>query len=282
MDSIIEYMDDFIIHATPLPRRFPSRMTVGNIGYISRKDGWLQTTFNTFNYSFILSGSGTYRMDNRVWPVRSPCVITQWPGVYLEYGPDQLWEELYLVYPATVLKEFQQAKLADRRRPVWYMQSAGPSRRIIQELLALADDSNAYGQVDQIDRTCERMVLQSYISRVRTGENPNDRIIREIRAHTESHYHEDIDFDTLAGFYGMSPATFRRHWGRIVRIPPAQYQMQLRIRQACRLLAETRLGIGEIARSLGYDDPLYFSRRFHKTIGQTASEYRHLNSPEQG
>jgi transcriptional regulator GlxA family with amidase domain len=55
---------------------------------------------------------------------------------------------------------------------------------------------------------------------------------------------------------------------------PARYLINLRIRQASRMLAETRRSIAEIAVDSGFEDALYFSRRFKLETGFTPSEYR--------
>ena len=40
------------------------------------------------------------------------------------------------------------------------------------------------------------------------------------------------------------------------------------------MLDSSDLGVGEIARSVGYEDPLYFSRLFSKTVGSSPRGYR--------
>ena len=84
----------------------------------------------------------------------------------------------------------------------------------------------------------------------------------------------DHDFDELAREMGCSPATFRRRWLRYVGVPPRRYVVDLRIRQACRMLVETELSVAEIAVASSFSDPLYFSRVFRKTVGESATEYR--------
>ncbi|MCD7814175.1 MAG: AraC family transcriptional regulator [Lachnospiraceae bacterium] len=43
--------------------------------------------------------------------------------------------------------------------------------------------------------------------------------------------------------------------------------INLKMKQACKLLRTTDLYIYEIAHELGYTDPYYFSRQFKKTVG---------------
>jgi AraC family transcriptional regulator of arabinose operon len=92
--------------------------------------------------------------------------------------------------------------------------------------------------------------------------------------YVNTHLYADIDFGALANSHGMHPAAFRRRWMHEIGIPPARYLMHQRIKEACRLLVETSMPVGEIAGLLRFEDPLYFSRKFRSVSGLTATEYR--------
>ena len=51
---------------------------------------------------------------------------------------------------------------------------------------------------------------------------------------------------------------------------PQEYLLDFRIRRACTLLKNTDLPVNDIARSVGYDDALYFSRLFRQKKGTYA------------
>jgi AraC family transcriptional regulator, transcriptional activator of pobA len=48
----------------------------------------------------------------------------------------------------------------------------------------------------------------------------------------------------------------------------------IRLREACRLLAYTRMRVQEVGFALGYDDPAYFARAFRRLSGLSPSNYR--------
>ena len=58
-------------------------------------------------------------------------------------------------------------------------------------------------------------------------------------------------------------AAFRRCTGRA----PMDFFLRLKMQEACRRLCADRRTVSEVARSLGYQDPYYFSRLFKKVIG---------------
>ena len=54
---------------------------------------------------------------------------------------------------------------------------------------------------------------------------------------------------------------------------PSQALTQARIRQACALLRRGDLSVKAVAASVGYDNQLYFSRRFREIVGVPPSRY---------
>ncbi len=55
---------------------------------------------------------------------------------------------------------------------------------------------------------------------------------------------------------------------------PIDYLIHLKMQKACQYLDLTDLKIKQIASELGYHDPYFFSRQFHKIIGISPLEYR--------
>ncbi|MCD8336875.1 MAG: helix-turn-helix domain-containing protein [Lachnospiraceae bacterium] len=55
---------------------------------------------------------------------------------------------------------------------------------------------------------------------------------------------------------------------------PMSFFINLKMKQACKLLRTTDLYIYEVAQSLGCTDPYYFSRQFKKTVGVSPKEYQ--------
>jgi AraC-like DNA-binding protein len=230
--------------------------------------------FATMNFSFILSGEGEYHLNGQVRPVIAPCVITQWPGEPVSYGPRETWEEWYLIYDAACLPELMRLGFARRDRPLWYMRDDVAAREALEEMDRLRTEVQRRGCADRIDRLTEGLLLASLLAEAHSAQDPRDRAIRQLRRRVEHEYLQDHDFDGLARQAGFSPATFRRRWARLVGVPPRRFVLELRLRKACRMLVESELSVGEIASALSFHDPLYFSRLFSRIIGMSATAYR--------
>jgi len=277
MEYILYGMDDFFIHLAQFPRRFPSEVMVESIAYNATKTIRERRAFETFNFSLLFSGGGTFTFGGETTTVEAPCVFIQWPGEMMDYGPGgrwETWEELSLIYSADRLDALCARNLAVLRKPLWTVRREIPMREQFQRLLRMLRNPQSHGMADRIDRACELLLVESRLGEDRPPLGRDEAVVREIREHVRTHYLDNHDFDALARRHGLSPATFRRYWERYVHMPPARYATNLRMREACRLLVETDKTVAEIADALGFEDPLYFSRRFSQVMGTPATEYR--------
>ena len=87
-------------------------------------------------------------------------------------------------------------------------------------------------------------------------------------------YSSDISIEEYASSRGMSISWFIRNFKKFTGITPMHFIVSTRISNAQLLLETTKYSLSEISRIVGYDNPLYFSRLFHKVKGFAPSEYR--------
>lgn len=90
----------------------------------------------------------------------------------------------------------------------------------------------------------------------------------------QEHYNDEISIEEYVASRGMSISWFIRNFKQYTKKAPMQYLVSLRITNAQMLLETTKYTIAEVARIVGYDNPLYFSRLFHKQKGISPSQYR--------
>lgn len=95
-----------------------------------------------------------------------------------------------------------------------------------------------------------------------------------------THYCENISVEMMSYSLKLDRKYLSSLFKRTIGIPPQQYLLNFRMAKACELLTETNCTIGEIARSVGYQDPLLFSRMFKKVKGCSPTDYRarHTNN----
>ena len=85
---------------------------------------------------------------------------------------------------------------------------------------------------------------------------------------------EQVIIDEYAENNHVSVSWFIRNFKHCTGVTPMQYILSKRIYNAEILLQDPTYNVTEIARIVGYDNPLYFSRIFKKAKGLSPSEYR--------
>jgi AraC-like DNA-binding protein len=71
----------------------------------------------------------------------------------------------------------------------------------------------------------------------------------------------------LAGKAGMSPSTFHQHFKTLTSISPLQYQKQLRLLEARRMMVTEGVKAGVAAVAVGYESVSQFSREYARMFG---------------
>lgn len=87
-------------------------------------------------------------------------------------------------------------------------------------------------------------------------------------------YTRNISIEEYARDRHMSVSWFIRCFKQYMGISPMQYITSIRINKAKELLMNTNYSVQEISSLSGYENPLYFSRIFHKQTGFSPSHYR--------
>lgn len=93
-------------------------------------------------------------------------------------------------------------------------------------------------------------------------------------------YNRPVSIEELARETGYHRAYLSRMFKKATGWSPAQYVLKLRMERAAQLLREP-LSVTQIAASVGFSDPLYFSKQFKKWHGHSPSELRGV-PPEMG
>jgi AraC-like DNA-binding protein len=98
--------------------------------------------------------------------------------------------------------------------------------------------------------------------------------VRLAEEYLRDHSAEQVRVPDVAAAVGMScshlTVLFRQTTGTTI----VEYLTRLRMARARELLALSTLTVKEVAAAVGYEDPFYFSRRFHDLHGCSPSDFR--------
>lgn len=76
-----------------------------------------------------------------------------------------------------------------------------------------------------------------------------------------------LRIDELAEEAGMSPSSLHYYFKEVTAMSPIQYQKQLRLQEARRLLLSATMEAAEAAFQVGYESPTHFNREYARLFG---------------
>lgn len=91
--------------------------------------------------------------------------------------------------------------------------------------------------------------------------------INEIIEHITKNFNKSFRIEELAEKASMSVSSLHRHFKEITAMSPVQFQKQLRLQEARRLLLNESADAGNVAFRVGYESPSQFSREYSRLFG---------------
>ena len=85
---------------------------------------------------------------------------------------------------------------------------------------------------------------------------------------------DTFDFDKFADAMTSSKSTLHRKLKSLTGLSPGEFIRNIRLKHAAQMLINNKGNISEIAFSVGFNDPKYFSRCFKSEFGLTPREYQ--------
>jgi AraC family transcriptional regulator of arabinose operon len=120
----------------------------------------------------------------------------------------------------------------------------------------------------------EQILLWAEMESPRNSHTAMDARIRSILKQIDSMLAAPIQLKDLAEKAGLSVSRFGHLFQQTIGISPMRYLEQRRLERATELLRSTNEPVAQIARRVGYEDPLYFSKVVHRTTGLSPIQYR--------
>jgi transcriptional regulator GlxA family with amidase domain len=100
-----------------------------------------------------------------------------------------------------------------------------------------------------------------------TASSHENRLIAAIHE-LKTRFAELIRVDELAAIAGMSSATFHRQFKATTAMSPLQYQNELRLLEARRLMLTSGSNVETAATQVGYESASQFSREYARMFGR--------------
>lgn len=158
-------------------------------------------------------------------------------------------------------------------------ETANGIRRII-EIVA----SDRYGAVDaEVRKDAANLIIGMILSQIPACRTESDKVNRyaaitiRLRTLLQTETNLSKPASAYADALHLSVPYLNEAVKAMTGVSTTAYVRQQIVVKAKRLLAYTTQSIAEIARTLGFEDPAYFSRLFSRETGLSPSGFRHKN-----
>ncbi len=92
--------------------------------------------------------------------------------------------------------------------------------------------------------------------------------ISQAIGHLRENFDQPLRIENVAREFGMSVSGFHHQFKSVTAMSPLQFQKQIRLQEARRLMLSEDLDAASAGFRVGYEDPSYFSRDYKKVFGE--------------
>lgn len=239
----------------------------------------------------IVSGKGEYEADGITYHLTAGDSFLVYPYTEITYraDADDPWEYYWVGFAGTDAAAILSSTDFSRKNPVIHsdehetIENTGygtyisPTDDRIKKLLLSIYDARGNSLENSVEMTGRLYTALAYFIKISkkasSDTKPYDFYVKKALEYITANYSYPITVEEIADFVGISRSHLFRAFRSVLSVSPKEYLSDFRIRQACVLLKNSDLSIMAIARSVGFENNLYFSRAFHKKKGITPSEY---------
>ena len=135
--------------------------------------------------------------------------------------------------------------------------------------------ANRHGDQEYFNSLCLAFIY--YVLKNIKVSNPIEKAVNTIKSQISARLHDsNLNVTDLLNQSGYAEDYIRAHFRKIVGKAPIEFLTELRIKDALTLikLYQNTMSLMDIANSCGFDDYIYFSRKFKQVVGLSPQAYK--------
>ena len=256
-------------------------LSVYNVGYqkCTPLYQWGPGIRDHYLIHYVINGSGVYRVCDHVYKLHAGDAFLVFPNTEVSYQADENtpWEYAWVGFNGSDAPLILEATDFSKESPILTGLSYGED--VKKQLLHIYDArGNAFDHaVEMTGRLYTTLALFMKHADHKEKQNTCATYVQKAVEYIAANYSYPITVENIADYVGLSRSHLFRSFTLVMKQSPKEYLTAFRIRQACYLLLHSDLSITAIAGSVGFENALYFSKAFHKSIGMSPKDFR--NNP---
>jgi AraC-like DNA-binding protein len=226
----------------------------------------------------IRSGKGCFQVGNQRYPLRRGQGFLICPDVVTFYQADQddPWHYSWVGFNGTKARDYLEAAGLSQANPIF-----GFDREdALPEWIGRMVEAGSLGRGRE---TALRGLLYLFLARLIENAktecagnqlSKKEQYLQKAIEFIRINYSRKITVRQIAAFVGLDRSYLSALFQEELHRSPQEFLIRFRMEKARGFMANESLSIGDVARSVGYDDPLQFSKAFKKWSGLPPSRYR--------
>ena len=223
--------------------------------------------------TYVVDGNATLAANNKKIALKKGDVYVLFPSSGASYVtvPNKPWSIRWVTLTGSQLEELFPLMGFSPDRPVASTANPQMVEEIFKELFVIALREDLKSKLSALSLLYELLSMISKTERTL----PNNRIASDAADYVAGHFSDPkLTVEILAKNAFLNPNYFSKLFSSQFGMPPAKFILKTRMKKAEELLRFTDLPVSAIALSVGFSDPLYFSRAFHRFMGLSPTKYR--------
>lgn len=229
--------------------------------------------------TYVFKGKGYYEVGGKKYALESGDSFLIYPGTLVHYYPDEndKWEYAWVDFRGNEVEELLNKTLFRPENPIILKKD---SHKVFERFTDLCEiyeqliTNTDYGAKKIECKAALYNLLAEYIRAYPFPPQNNKSLKEQIANYIYNNFsNPDFTVSKLEKHFSMSHSSFSYFFKDNFKTTPKKYINNLKIALASRMLNRKGVPIKEVALSVGFKDPLYFSRIFKEIKGYAPSEY---------
>lgn len=229
-----------------------------------------------FVLHLIISGKGKFRTVDREYNLTQGDIFLISPDTIAEYMADESdpWSYVWIGFRGLIADSLCREAGLHSRQPIGKSEHVDKLVDIIRSMLKFSSGARQHElmRIALLYQFFSDLIDQNSHT-FSSIETRQEEYLRQAIRYIENNYADEITVRAIASHVGLDRSYLYSLFQRYLKITPKAYLTRYRMTKAGELL-RTSLTIGEVAHSVGYSDPLLFSKAFKREKGKTPSNYR--------
>jgi len=240
---------------------------------------WGPAVRDHFLVHYVLNGKGTFQVNGKIYHLEKNQGFLICPGVISQYKADMEnpWSYSWVGFHGLKAEYYLKQANLSIENPVFTYDKDDFLKNCLNEMIKSKELSRGreVKLVGLLYLFLHKLILNNENPPVPDrNTNAKEAYIRKAIEYIEMNYASKLTISEISNYLGLDRSYFYSIFKYYFNMSPQEFLIDFRIKKACDLMHNNALSIGDVARSVGYEDPLLFSKVFKKVKGMSPRAFR--------